>query len=217
MLVYYKDSFHYKSERDSPIGLLELSHCTGIYSSSSDNRVFTVRSVDVDFVLKARFEDSVEGWKTAIQCSWDLARKDFEIQEDALNENSVLNQVIDLELKLHSIASPDKTIAEFLSELTSSFTVHYPLHHYQHSPFSMLSVLAPPSTIPPNSLSNSLVTASTLRRAPTSPHSAPSPRHHRAPAATTTKSTKAPRFSSIKTSNPPSRSCRAPASRLSPR
>ena len=212
MLVYYKDSFHYKSERDSPIGLLELSHCTGIYSSSSDNRIFTVRSVDVDFVLKARFEDSVEGWKTAIQCSWDLARKDLEVQDDALNEDSVLNQVIDLELKLHSIASPDKAIAEFLGELTSSFTVRYSLHHSQHSPFSMLSVLAPP-----NSLSNSLVTASTLRRAPTSPRSAPSPRHHRAPAATTTKPTKAPRFSSIKTSNPPSRSCRAPASRLSPR
>lgn len=125
VLVYYKDSFHYKSERDSPIGLLELSHCTGIYSSSSDNRIFTIRSVDVDFVLKARFEDSVEGWKTAIQCSWDLARKDFEIQGDALSENSVLNQVIDLELKLHSLASPDRAVAEFLGELTSSFTVHY--------------------------------------------------------------------------------------------
>ena len=123
MLVYYKDSFHYKSERDTPLGMLELSHCTGIYSSSSDDRIFTVRSVDTDFTLKARFEDSVEGWKTAIQCSWDLARKDIDIQDDEINEDSVLNQVIDLELKLHSLTSPDKEIAEFLGELTSSFTV----------------------------------------------------------------------------------------------
>lgn len=103
--------------------MLELSHCTGIYSSSSDNRIFTVRSIEVDFILKARFEDSVEGWKTAIQCSWDLARKDIDIQDDMSNENSVLSQVIDLELKLHSIASPDQAIADFLGELTNSFTV----------------------------------------------------------------------------------------------
>ena len=114
VLVYYKDSFHYKSERDTPLGMLELSHCTGIYSSSSDDRIFTVRSVDTDFTLKARFEDSVEGWKTAIQCSWDLARKDIDIQDDEINEDSVLNQVIDLELKLHSLTSPDKEIAERL-------------------------------------------------------------------------------------------------------
>lgn len=143
VLVYYKDSFHYKSERDSPIGMLELSHCTGIYSSSSDNRIFTVRSVDVDFVLKARFEDSVEGWKTAIQCSWDLARKDIEVQDDALNENSALNQVIDLELKLHAIASPDKAIAEFLGELTGSFTVRYALSFFStvHSRCLLFSLL----------------------------------------------------------------------------
>lgn len=197
MLVYYKDSFHYKSERDTPLGMLELSHCTGIYSSSSDDRIFTVRSVDTDFTLKARFEDSVEGWKTAIQCSWDLARKDIDIQDDEINEDSVLNQVIDLELKLHSLTSPDKEIAEFLGELTSSFTVCNRLL-IQLSPFSILSALAPRSTNPRSSPSNSLAIVSTLQRAPISRLSARSPRHHRAPAATT-KSTKALLFNSTKT------------------
>ena len=95
--MYYKDSFHYKSHRNTPNGIIKLKHITGksifriadsfynvgIQSDVTNNRVFWIRSQEGDLAINARFMDAVEGWKTAIQCSCDMIRGEAEQEEES--------------------------------------------------------------------------------------------------------------------------------------
>ena len=68
--------------------------------SNTDKRIFTIRSTDGELVLNARFADAVEGWKTAIQCSWDLVRKETELEEgpETNTPEVVISRLVDLTL-----------------------------------------------------------------------------------------------------------------------
>ena len=102
--------------------------------SSSDNRVFTVCSTDGDFVLNARYADTVEGWKTAIQCSWDLIRKDIDLQSDDSVNDSALSQIVDMALRVRLLASSNDAVSQFLIDLSDHFSVFSCLLFHPDSP-----------------------------------------------------------------------------------